>query len=71
MTTTTAHPRQSAPPIGDVRLLVHGHRTDAVGGATCATTDPATGAALARVVEALAEDVDRAERETAGIRVRS
>ncbi|MDO9407750.1 aldehyde dehydrogenase family protein [Patulibacter sp.] len=60
MTPQTAGPREQAPAIGDVRLLVDGLRVDARDGATFPTVDPATGAVLAHVAEAGAADVDLA-----------
>ena len=60
MTLSIQRPREAAPAVGDVRLLIDGRRVDALDGATFATTDPSSGAVLARVAEAGAADVDLA-----------
>jgi phenylacetaldehyde dehydrogenase len=60
MTPSMTRPREQAPTVGDVRLLIGGRRVDAQDGATFATTDPATGAELARVAQAGPADVDLA-----------
>jgi phenylacetaldehyde dehydrogenase len=60
MTPAMTRPREQAPTVGDVRLLIGGRRVDAQDGATFATTDPATGAELARVAQAGPADVDAA-----------
>ncbi|MGX6448600.1 aldehyde dehydrogenase family protein [Patulibacter sp. S7RM1-6] len=62
MTLTFERPRERAPEIGDVRLLVDGRRVDARDGGIFPTTDPSTGAVLAHVARAREADVDLAVR---------
>ncbi|WP_210492902.1 aldehyde dehydrogenase family protein [Patulibacter sp. SYSU D01012] len=62
MTLTFLRPRERAPEIGDVRLLVDGRRVDALDGGTYPTTDPSTGTVLAQVARAREADVDLAVR---------
>jgi len=60
MTTATAEPRLSPPPVRLTKNLIDGQWVDAVAGMTFETWNPATGEVIAHVCASDQQDVDRA-----------